>query len=940
MTAHRINSPYYFSPLVLLLGLGLACLLTPVRDCMAQGEKRETVTLDLQKATMADVLQEVEKQTGHRVFYDTLDLDTAKIDIKVDREPWPQVLTRVFSGSDLSFSEDRHGRVFVVKGAAIATDLPPGFFDKPVAMEKGFGGGADSIRDYLEDAGKTPVSTLENKLFVIGEKTPGPQKGIANLAGYARDAKTGEPIAGASIYIENPRIGVISDQYGYFSLSIPRGRHILNIQSIGMHDTRRLIVVYGDGKLNIDLVTQVMTLKKVIVSAEKASNVRKTDMGVQKLDIKTIKQVPVVFGEADILRVLTTLPGVKTVGEASTGLNVRGGSTDQNLVLFNDATIYNTAHFFGLFSVFNPEVVKDVELYKSSIPAQYGGRLSSVLDISSREGNKKEYTASAGIGLLTSRVNIEGPLIKDKTSFIVGGRTTYANWLLQDLPAQYKNSRASFYDLNLNIAHEINKKNNLYLTGYMSKDRFNLNDDTTYAYSNKNVSLKWKHVFNNQFYFTASTGYDRYDYSIQSTENPVNAYKLGFNINQLYLRTNFNYFLSSSHTLDFGVSTLHYKLHPGMYTPVGSKSLVVPDTLQAEQAEESAIYLSDHYTITSDFTIDAGIRYSLFNYLGPSVQNNYAPGEPLTTETQIGTTTYPSGKIIKTYGGPEYRVSARYVLTDNLSLKASYNTQRQYINMLSNTTAMAPTDIWKLADPNIKPQSGDQYSLGAYRNFKNNTIETSVEVYYRDIDNYLDYKSGAQLIMNHHIETDVLETKGRAYGVELLIKKLTGKLNGWISYTYSRTELRQNNPAEGEIINNGSWYPADYDKPNDATVVGNYRFTHRFSVSVNATYSTGRPITLPIAVFEYAGSLRTLYADRNAYRIPDYFRTDFSMNIDGNHKVHQKTHDSWTIGVYNLTGRHNPYSVYYVSENGAVNGYKLSIFGSAIPFVNFNIRFN
>ncbi|WP_431210919.1 hypothetical protein ACQ86N_33965 [Puia sp. P3] len=296
--------------------------------------------------------------------------------------------------------------------------------------------------------------------------------------------------------------------------------------------------------------------------------------------------------------------------------------------------------------------------------------------------------------------------------------------------------------------------------------------------------------------------------------------------------------------------------------------------------------------------------------------------------------------MMKTYGGPEYRVSGRYVLTDNLSIKAGYNTQRQYIHSLSNTTAIAPTDIWKLSDPNIRPQHGDQVSLGLYRNFKANTVETSVEVYYKRIRDYLDYKSGAQLVMNHHIETDVLETQGKAYGVELLIKKLTGKLNGWFSYTYSRVLLRQSDPNAGEVINEGKYYPANYDKPNDVTAVSNYRFTHRFSVSLNATYSTGRPITLPIGVFNYAGSPRTLYADRNAYRIPDYFRMDWSMNIDGNHKVHQKTHNSWTIGVYNLTGRRNPYSVYYVSENGLVNGYKLSIFGSAIPFVNFNIRFN
>lgn len=917
--------------------LVLACLLLPVARLLAQ-DQRGRVTLDLKQVSMADFLKELERQSGYRFYYDTADFDTTRIDVQAQQQPFYKVLDQVFAGTGLGYSVDRRREVFIAKGETVSTDLPPGYFDAVVQNKASLAAG-DTVRDYLEEVGKPAISTLENKLFVIGDKTTAAQPGAAHLAGYARDAATGEPVVGASIYIEHPRIGVYSDQYGYFSISLPRGRHILNIQSIGMRDTRRLILVYGDGKLNIDLHSQVLTLRKVIVSAEKASNVKNTEMGSQKIDIKTIKQVPVVFGEADILRVVMMLPGVQTVGESSTGLNVRGGSTDQNLVLFNDATIYNTAHFFGFFSAFNPEVVKDVELYKSSIPAQYGGRLSSVLDISSREGNKKEITGSAGIGLLTSRFNIEGPLIKDKTSFILGGRTTYANWLLQDLPAQYKNSRASFYDVNLNIAHEINKKNNLYFTGYLSEDHFNLNNDTTYAYGNKSISLKWKHIFSNKLNSVLTTGYDRYQYSIGSTQNPINAYKMGFDINQLYFKANFSWFLSASHTISYGLNTLRYKLDPGSFLPAGSKSLVVPDTLQAEQALESALYLSDHYTVTNSISLEGGIRWSVYNYLGPSQVNDYAAGLPITVNNQTGTTSYPSGKIIKTYGGPEYRLSARIILADDFSLKAGYNTQRQYIHMLSNTTAMAPTDIWKLSDPNIRPTYGDQVSLGLYRNFKSNTIETSVEVYYKRMNDFLDYKSGAVLVMNPHIETDVLETKGKAYGVELLIKKLTGKLNGWISYTYSRTLLRQNNPNEGELINGGNWYPADFDKPNDATVVGNYRFTHRFSISLNATYSTGRPITLPIGVYQYAGSLRALYSDRNAYRIPNYFRSDFAMNIDGNHKVHQKTHNSWTIGVYNLTGRHNPYSVYYVSQNGAVNGYQLSIFGSAIPYINFNIRF-
>ena len=918
--------------------LTVLCLLLIGGRSLAQKGKAARVTVEFKQVPIASLLQELERQTGYRFYYDTLDFDSTKVDIKADAQLFTSVLDTVFAGTDINYSIDRHGDVFVGKGAVIQTDLPANFFDKRAADKEGLAK-EDTLQDYLEEAGKQPVATLENKLYVIGEKITGPLQGIVNVAGYTRDAKTGEPIVGASIYVENPRIGVSSDQFGYYSISLPRGRHILNVQSIGMKDTRRLLLVYGDGKMNIDLRTQVLTLKKVIVSAEKASNIKRTEMGVQKIDIKTIKQVPVVFGEADVLRVVMTLPGVKTVGEASTGLNVRGGSADQNLVLFNDATVYNTAHFFGLFSAFNPEVVKDVELYKSTIPARFGGRLSSVLDINSREGNKKEITGSAGIGLLTSRLNIEGPLVKDKTSFILGGRTTYANWLLANLPSQYKNSRASFYDLNLNISHEINKKNSLYFTGYLSQDHFNLNNDTTYGYGNRNLSLKWKHIYNNKLYMLLTTGYDRYQYDITSSANPVNAYKLAFDINQLYFKAHFNYFLSASHTLEFGLSTLRYRLHPGSYTPRGKESLVIGDTLQTEQAQESALYLSDRYAITNALSLEGGIRYSLYNYLGSNLVNNYAPGQPLSTDNQTGTTQYGPNANIKTYGGPEYRVSARYTLTENTSLKAGYNTQRQYIHALSNTTAMAPTDIWKLSDPNIRPQHGDQVSLGLYRNFKSNTIETSLEVYYKRMGDYLDYKSGAVLVMNHHIETDVLETKGKAYGVELLIKKLTGKLNGWFSYTYSRTLLRQNDPNAGELVNNGNYYPANYDKPQDATLVSNYRVTHRFSVSLNATYSTGRPLTLPIAVFSYGGSERTLYSDRNAYRIPNYFRTDLSMNIDGNHKVHQKTHNSWTIGVYNLTGRKNPYSVYYVSENGVVNGYKLSIFGSVIPFVNFNIRF-
>jgi hypothetical protein len=662
-------------------------------------------------------------------------------------------------------------------------------------------------------------------------------------------------------------------------------------------------------------------------------------MGVERLNIENIRRVPSLFGETDVLRVITTLPGVKTVGEASTGFNVRGGSADQNLILFNDANIYNPSHFFGMFSAFNPELIKDIELYKSSIPARFGGRLSSVLDISSREGNKKTITGSAGIGIITSRVNLEGPLVKDRTSFIFGGRTTYANWLLGLLPDEYKNSKASFQDINAGISHRIDSSSQLYFTGYFSNDRFALNSDTVYGYSNRNFNVKWKKSFSNKLSAVFIAGADEYQYKVFSENNEVNAFTLRFRIRQVHAKTNFVYYKNQRHSFDFGISTMLYKLYPGSFDPKGSNSAVAPDEVAAEQALESGAYITHRFNPTNKLSVTTGLRYSIYNYLGPQEINYYAPGLPVTSANRVETKTYSGGKFIKTYGAPEIRFSVRYAFSNSFSIKAGYNSQRQYIHMLSNTTAIAPTDIWKLSDPNIKPQQGDQVSIGFYKNLKSNTIETSVEVYYKRIRDYLDYKPGATLVMNHDIETEVINTKGKAYGAELLVKKPGGKLNGWISYTWSRILLRSSDPDPSTHVNNGAYYPANYDKPHDFTFMGTFRVNHRFSLSVNSTYSTGRPITLPVGRYYYAGSVRVLYSDRNAYRIPDYIRTDFSMNIEGNHKVNQKTHNSWTIGLYNVLGRKNPYSVYFTSENGSVNGYKLSIFGSVIPFVNFNIRF-
>ena len=913
------------------------CLLFWFKPVLAQQNDMKLISCSFDKATIEQFVVGLESKTGYHFYYDAVQFDSLKVTLNVTEKPLTAVLDMAFPNKDFHYTIIKN-KVFLTKGRILRPEAVPGYFGITPQEEKPQQ--APAVADFTDEKDKkVPEATTENKIYEIGIRTNSIKPGNATIAGYLRDVKSGEPVVGASIYNADNKIGTASDRFGYYSITLPRGRQTLTIKGLGLKDTWRKIILYSDGKLNIELQERVTSLKEVKISAEKVANVRSVEMGVNKLDVKSIKQVPTVFGEADVLRVVLTLPGVQSVGEATTGFNVRGGSADQNLILLNDATIYNPSHFFGFFSAFNPDIVKGIELYKSSIPEKYGGRLSSVLDVTNREGNKKLFTGSAGIGLLTSRFNIEGPIVKDKTSFIFGARTTYSDWLLQLLPEAYKHSSASFYDLNFDISHHIDEKNNIYLTTYLSSDKFKLNSDTAYGYSNKNISVKWKHNFNNKLFSVLTAGIDDYQYNVTSTAIPVDGYKLNFAVKQTNLKADFTYYLDSKNTIDFGLSSIYYNLNPGDYEPYGKGSLTIPETVEPEQALESALYLGDKYDVTPDLSFNFGVRYSLYNYLGPKTVDYYAPNLPRTSVNVLDSVTYKGGHVINTYSAPEIRIAARYNINEDMSVKASYNTLTQYLHLLSNTTAISPTDVYKLSDPNIKPTYGDQFSLGLYRNALANTIETSVEVYYKNIRNYLDYKSGATLLLNQRVEQELLNTKGKAYGVEFLIKKTAGKLNGWASYTYSRTFLKQDDPNAGELINGGNFYPANYDKPHNVNFTGNYRFSHRFSVSLDVVYSTGRPITLPDGKYEYGGSVRVLYSDRNAYRIPDYFRTDFSMNIEGNHKVHQLTHNSWNIGVYNLTGRANAYSTYFTEQGGAINGYKLSIFARPIPFINYNIRF-
>ena len=684
-------------------------------------------------------------------------------------------------------------------------------------------------------------------------------------------------------------------------------------------------------------------LEEIVVVGGRLSAVNNMMMGSEKFRPQVLKNIPSAFGESDIMKIVLTMPGVTTVGEASSGINVRGGATDQNLILFNGGTVYNPSHLFGLFTSFNSDAVEDVELFKASIPVEYGGRISSVLKVTSKEANMQKFTGSASIGALTSKVNLEIPIVKDHLSLLLNGRTTYSDWILEKLPEKsgYKDGKANFYEFGGELTWKLNSMHRLRLYGYWSKDKFSFSTEDNYGYQNRNFSAEWRSILNERVTATFSMGLDHYDYFNEDRNVPTMAARLSYGIDQLWGKLHIRQRLSEEQALSYGLSVQHYNVQAGKYEPAGEESRIKTNQLQREKALESAAYIDYERSLTEKLTVSAGLRYTMFNALGPRDVNHYDGGE-LPSLLSLLETRHETG-IIKTYHAPELRLSARYALQENLSLKAGFNTMHQFIHKVSNTAIMSPTDIWKLSDLNIKPQNGWQLAAGIYHETTNKKYEFSAEVYYKRINDYLNYRSSAVLLMNPNLETDVISTKGQAYGIELQAKKPTGKINGWVSYTFSRALLRQDDKRVALPLNDGEWYPAEYDRPHDVKAVLNYKITERYSFSSNFNYATGRPTTLPAGRYydSYHHRYMPYYTDRNKYRIPDYMRLDLAFNIEPTHRLTSFLHTSFSIGVYNALARKNAYNIYYVTDGiEEIKGYKLSVFGTAIPFVSLNIRFN
>jgi len=799
--------------------------------------------------------------------------------------------------------EGTDNRVPAVKRAVItgpATGvLPSGYFEEKTSKVE------YSKEDDID-------ATYSNKVYVIGDEKA-KRVSRARVSGKVTDRAEGTPLEAVVVFDENTGTYARTNSKGEYSLNLPTGENIIHFNDPAKNDVNIRVILYGDGGLNVSMRDKVTELESAIVSAESMQNHRTPQMGVERISMKTISKIPSAFGEGDIVKAVLALPGVKTVGEASSGFNVRGGASDQNLILFNGSTIYNTSHLFGIFSAFNPDIVEGVELYKSSIPAEYGGRISSVMEINCKEGDPEKIKGSLGLGLLTSRFHLEGPISKGRTTFILGARTTYSDWLLKQLPkdSEYSNGTAGFMDANLGITHKFDEKNTIQVFGYYSRDRFGFTADTTFYYNNLNASVKFKHKRDEDFSYVASAGIDHFGNRLEDSENFYEGYKLKTDVDQAYAKLDLKNKLGD-HLISYGGGAILYRLNPGEMTPLDEDSYIIEEKLDLERGIEGAAYVSDTWTLNDALSLDAGVRLSGFMALDPS----------------------------KMYIGPEFRVSGKYTITPGLSAKAGFNTLRQYIHLISNTTAISPMDTWKLSDADVKPTEGWQAATGLYWTVMGGRLDLSLEGYWKQMKNYLDYKQGAVLTMNENLVDDLTESRGKAWGIELMAKKSTGKLNGWMTYSYSRSFLQESVDRGVNTINGGDWYRAPYDKPHEFKLVGTYNFTRRYSISANVDYSTGRPVTIPVGKFLYGGGYRLLYSERNEYRIPDYFRLDLALNIEPGHYLKKLTHMSITLGCYNVTGRKNAYSVYYTSSGGNdIKGYKVSVFATQIPYINLNILF-
>jgi len=752
----------------------------------------------------------------------------------------------------------------------------------------------------------------------------------ATISGFVRDARNGESLTGAVIYPkENPSAGITSNSYGYFSLSLPTGEYSLIVQFLGYKTKIIALELKENVKLNFEMEEESIALKEITITGEKNNiNVVQSEL-ISKINIKEIQNIPVILGEKDILKTIQLLPGVTPAGEGNAGFYVRGGGVDQNLILLDEAPVYNPSHLLGFFSTFNSDAIKDITLYKGGFPAEYGGRLSSVVDIKMNEGNNKEYHISGGIGIIASRLAVEGPIFKNKGSFMIAARRTYADIFLRLLSSKGADSTASkstlyFYDLNLKANYQFSDKDRLYFSCYLGRDNFNLGGVLGLNWGNVTATTRWNHIINDKIFSNTSLIFNKYSYNFNVAVGNLTM-KVISEIQDWNLKEDLHLYLNSKNTIKFGFNSIYHTFVP---SKVDSTAFFHVRSMDNKFALENAFYISNEQTISTHIKASYGLRYSLFSSIGPGTVYTYNKVSDV-----VDSATYPKGKIFNTFGGFEPRLLVNYIINDSSSVKVSYARTRQYIHLLSNTTSTTPFDLWVPSNINILPEIADQYTLGYFRNFSNNMFETSVEVYYKTMQNQIDYRNGANLILNNKVEAQLVFGKGWGYGAEFLIRKKYGKLTGWISYTLSKTKRQFSD------INDGNTFLAKQDRPNNIAIVGMYELNPRLTFSATWIYISGNVVTFPSGRYYIDGNVVPYYTERNGYRMPDYHRLDIGLTWQ--RKKTARFESNWNFSIYNVYARANAYAINFQQDPNdptKMQAVQLSLF-RFVPAITYNFKF-
>lgn len=865
---------------------------------------------------LISVLQELEATSNIRFYYLSEWLVNIKIPEDYAGATLDETLQELFLGTEISYAELNANTVVFLKDPA----------------------------QSLERTRLIQTATREQKKverLVIGDPNKPDVRQRVTLSGTVLDGKTNEPLIGASVQVKDTKQATVTDVNGKFELSITQGPHVFSFNYINFDEKVVDLEVYSGGSISIELEEAPTVLREIVVEDRAAREITTSGIGQAQLSMKEIKRAPALLGEVDLIKQVQVLPGVTTAGEAASGFNVRGGSVDQNLILYEGLPVFNSSHVFGFFSAFNSEAIRDVTFYRGGIPAEYGGRVSSVLDIRSKEGSLEKWQGSGGIGMVSTNLMIQGPIKRNKTSIAASIRTTYSDWLINTVRSNYvglENSSVTFYDGAIKLSHLFSDKTKLTVSGYLSNDQFRLQGDSTYRWDTYLGSLRLDHAFNSVFSGSLSLGMGNYSYDV-SDDDPLTGFNLRYELAYPTAKADFNARIKN-HKLNFGVQSIYYDFNPGTLEPSTEQSNKSFIQMELQKSLESGIYLADQFDILTKLHADVGIRYSLFTAYGPGTVNTYDPDKPRETLYQTDTLYFANGDKIKSYQNLEPRLGLRYDLPRTASIKFGYNRIYQYLHLVTNTTAVTPIDIWQPSGYYFKPQQVDQFSLGYFKNFKDRKYEAFVEGYYKLLDNVLEFKDGAQLILNPNLESDLLQGQARMYGIETQISKLTGRLNGSLSYAFSRSLRTIVGNFPEETINEGREYASNFDQPHVVNLNWRYNLSRRYFFTGSFTYRTGRPITLPLSAFSYENFTVSSFSDRNQFRVPDYHRLDVGFVIEGSHKRKKLWDGTWTLSIYNVYGRKNAYSIFFKEVRpGILRPYQLSIIGIALPSISYSFKF-